>query len=75
MYQEKNVLLIAGGGTLGTYTAKELLRLGCRVEVLCPEEKHSDNERLTFHRAYATREALTDLFSKTHYDGIVNFVH
>ena len=41
----KKVLLIAGGGTLGTYTAKELLRLGCYVDVLCPEDKESDNEK------------------------------
>ena len=75
LYQGKTVLLIAGGGTLGTYTAKELLRLGARVEVLCPEEKISDNENLCFHRGYATEETLTELFSKTHYDGIVNFVH
>ena len=74
-YQGKKVLLIAGGGTLGSYTAKELLRLGATVEVLCPEEKRSDNEKLYFHRGYATPETLTDLFSKTHYDGIVNFVH
>ena len=31
----KRVLLIAGGGTLGTYTAEELLRLGHMVDVIC----------------------------------------
>lgn len=30
-------MLITSGGTLGTYTAKELLRLGATVEILCPE--------------------------------------
>lgn len=30
----KKILLI-GGGTLGTYTAKELLCLGHRVDILC----------------------------------------
>lgn len=75
MYSNKKVLLIAGGGTLGTYVAEELLRHGAQVEVICPEEKHSDNERLTFHRSLATDELLRSLFSKTHYDGIVNFLH
>ena len=28
MYSNKHVLLIGGGGTLGSYTAKELLKLG-----------------------------------------------
>ncbi len=75
LYANKKVLLIAGGGTLGTYVSKELLRLGCYVDVICPEEKVSDNERLCFHQSYATDEFLKDLFDKTHYDGIVNFLH
>ena len=75
MYEDKTVLLIGGGGTLGTYTAKELLRLGARVEILCPEEKISDHERLCFHRGLGTKEVLQPLFDKTHYDGIVNFIH
>ena len=75
MYKGKKVLLIAGGGTLGTYTAEELLRLGAYVDVICPEEKHSHNERLMFYQSYATDEFLKELFSKNHYDGIVNFIH
>ena len=75
MYESKTVLLIGGGGTLGTYTAKELLRLGAKVEILCPEEKISDHERLCFHRGLGTKEVLQSLFDKTHYDGIVNFIH
>ena len=70
MYSSKKFLLIAGGGTLGTYVSQELLRHGAFVEVICPEEKVSDNERLTFHQSLATEELLRDLFSKTQYDGI-----
>ena len=70
MYSNKTVLLIAGGGTLGTYVSEELLRLGASVEVICPEEKVSYNERLVFHQSLATEEVLKDLFSKKHYDGI-----
>ena len=75
MCSGKRVLLIAGGGTLGTYVAEELLRLGAFVEIICPEEKISHHERLFFHQSLATEELLTELFSKTHYDGIVNFIH
>ena len=75
MYQGKRVLLIAGGGTLGTYVAEELLRLGAFVEVICPEEKVSHDERLSFVQSLATDELLSELFSKKHYDGIVNFIH
>lgn len=71
----KQVLLIAGGGTLGTYTAKELLRLGHRVDVLCLEDRVSDQENLTFYKGYATYENLKALFKKKHYEGVVNFVH
>lgn len=75
MYSNKRVLLIAGGGTLGTYVSEELLRLGAIVEVVCPEEKSSTSERLIFHRSLATEALLKNLFSKRHYDGIVNFIH
>ena len=75
MYNNKKILLIAGGGTLGTYTSKELIRLGARVDVICPEDKISDHENLRFYQAMATDDFLTTLFSKNHYDAIVNFIH
>lgn len=75
MYSNKKVLLIAGGGTLGTYVSKELLRLGCRVDVICPEDKTSDNENLRFLQSYATDDFLARLFANEHYDGIINFLH
>ncbi len=71
----KTILLIGGGGTLGTYTANELLALGHRVDILCPEEKHSDHDRLTFYQGYGTEEFLEQHFATRHYDGIVNFIH
>lgn len=75
MYSDKSVLLIGGGGTLGTYTAFELLKLGCRVDVICPEKKISHNKRLCFYREYATEAVLKKLFDEKRYDGIVNFIH
>jgi nucleoside-diphosphate-sugar epimerase len=74
-YENKKVLLIGGGGTLGTYTAKELLRLGASVDVLCPEGKKSDNEKLCYVQGMGDRETLAKLFTGTRYDGIVNFIH
>ena len=71
----KSVLLIAGGGTLGTYTAEELLRLGYRVDVICLEDKSSGHADLRYFQANATLEYLKDLLRQTHYDGIVNFIH
>ena len=71
----KKVLLIAGGGTLGLYTAKELLRLGHAVDIICLDEMTSDNENLRFFKANATVEYLKELFALNHYDGIVNFIH
>lgn len=71
----KQVLLIAGGGTLGTHTARELLRLGHRVDILCPEDKASLHEALTYHKGLGDLATLKELFSKKHYDGIVNFIH
>ena len=71
----KKVLLIAGGGTLGTYTAEELLRLGHKVDVICLEDKSSENENLRFFKADATLDYLNEHFKDNHYDGIVNFIH
>ncbi len=73
--ESKSALLIAGGGTLGTYTAEELLRLGHSVDVLCPEEKVSNNKKLHYIKGLATEETLKKLVSKKHYNGIVNFIH
>ena len=75
MYNNKKVLLIGGGGTLGTYTAEELLRLGAKVDILCPEDKVSHHENLRFIQDYATEEVFDAIFAETHYDAVVNFIH
>lgn len=71
----KKVLLIGGGGTLGTYTAKYLLELGHKVDIICLEDKTSQNENLTFYKGRVDLEFLKDFLSNRHYDGIVNFIH
>jgi len=75
MDKEKKVLLIAGGGTLGTYVAEELLKKGCLVDVICLEEKVSHSKKLQFFRESATEEFLIEFLSDKCYDGIVNFMH
>ena len=71
----KSVLLIGGGGTLGTYTAKELLRLGHNVDVICLDDKVSENEKLKYYKGAATSEFLEAFLKDKIYDGIVNFIH
>lgn len=71
----QTVLLIAGGGTLGSKTSSELLKLGYRVDVVCLEDKVSDNENLTFIKARVDDAFLTELFAKNRYDAIIDFIH
>lgn len=71
----KNVLLIAGGGTLGRYTAAELLRLGYSVDIICLEDYVSENEKLRYYKGFADLEYLENFLKGKHYDGIVNFIH
>ena len=75
MYKNKKVLLIAGGGTLGTHTAAELLKNGASVDVVCLEDNKSENPHLRFFKGLATCEFLSGLFAENRYDGIVNFIH
>ena len=71
----KKILLIGGGGTLGTYTAEELLRQGHSVDIICLENKISDNKNLVFYKGKASLEYLGEFFKDRKYDGIVNFIH
>lgn len=71
----KKVLLIAGGGTLGSYTAKELLKNGCEVDIICLEDNVSDNDNLHYFKANADLEYLTEFLNNRYYDAIVNFIH
>ena len=75
MGHQKQVLLIAGGGTLGSFVSEELLKQDFRVDVICLEDKASVDPRLRYFKARATDEYLAELFARQHYDGIVNFLH
>jgi len=71
----KKVLLIGGGGTLGLYTAEELLKKDILVDIICLEDTASDNENLKFYKGEASLEYLEIFLNGKHYDGIVNFIH
>lgn len=71
----RKVLLIGGGGTLGSYTSEELLKMGCQVDIICLEELHSETEQLTYYQAEADEAYLESFLHERYYDGIVNFIH
>ena len=71
----KKALLIGGGGTLGRYTAKELLKFGYCVDIICLEDNNSSDERITYYKGCADKEYLEKFLCGKHYDGIVNFIH
>ena len=75
MCTSKKVLLAAGGGTLGTYTAKELLKLGCRVDVLSLQAEVLDHENYRFFKGDASYEGISAFLKDKRYDAIVNFIH
>lgn len=75
MDRQKKVLLIAGAGTLGSKVSAELLKQNCKVDVICLEDKKSDDVNLTYYQQRATLEYLTEFLRDRYYDAIVNFLH
>ncbi|MGI6172513.1 MAG: hypothetical protein ACOYI8_01285 [Christensenellales bacterium] len=73
--RKKKVLLIAGGGTLGSYTSYELLKAGCAVDVIALEDLKSLNKNLRYFKAYVDDALLKRLFEENRYDAIVDFIH
>lgn len=74
-YSNKKVLLIGGGGTIGTYIAKELLELGSSVDIICLEDYKSDNDNLRYFNAKVTLDYLKGFLADKHYDAIANLLH
>lgn len=74
-YAEKNVLLIGGGGTIGTYVAEELLNKGCSVDIICLEDYTSDNEKLRYFKSKVNLDFLKGFLADKHYSGILDFIH
>ncbi len=72
--QNKNILLIAGSGAIGSYVSKEVADKGGMVDVICLDEKQS-TDRVRYTKANATLAYLTAFLDNRHYDAIVNFLH
>jgi len=71
----KNVLLIAGTGTLGGSAYPELLRLGYAVDVISLESFESVTPALRFVKASADTAYLAEFLNGRRYDAIVDFLH
>ena len=71
----KDVLLIAGTGTLGGPTYMELVRLGWSVDVISLEDFASVTPRLKFIKANATTESMAKFLDGRRYAAIVDFMH
>lgn len=48
---------------------------GCAVDVICLEDYTSDNPKLSYYKAKADLNYLTEFLNDKYYDGIVNFIH
>ena len=68
-------LLIGGGGTLGEYSALELLKKGWSVDVLAPEELTSMNRNLRYFRGLGTDENRAKIFAENTYDVGVDYIY
>ncbi len=71
----KNVLLVAGTGTLGGSAYPELVKLGCCVDVISLEDFASVTPRLRFIKADAGTANIERFLDGRRYDAIVDFIH
>lgn len=69
----KRILLIGGTGTLGSYVASDLLLTGYHVDSIARRAMTVYNRNYTYIQGMVDDELLQSLFSKNHYDCIVDF--
>ena len=72
---EKNVLLIGGGGTIGTYVAKELSEKGVKVDILCMEDTVSENKNIRYIKAKVNLDFIKGFLAGKHYSCIMDLLH
>jgi len=68
------VLLVAGGGTLGTYVTEEMISRGVHVDVICLEDYESSN-MVTYYKEKVTYEYISEFLEGKQYAAIVDFLH
>lgn len=71
----ETAIYTGGGGTIGTYVAKELLEMGCSVDIICLEDYTSDNEKLRYFKSNITLDFLKGFLADKHYNGILDLLH
>ena len=69
----KRILLIGGTGTLGSYTSTELLIMGYHVDCIARRDMTVFNQNFTYIQGPVDDQLLQSLFTKNHYDCIVDF--
>jgi nucleoside-diphosphate-sugar epimerase len=70
----KNVLLIGGGGTLGTYVTDEMVSRGVHVDVICLEDYENSN-MVTYYKEKVNFEYIQKFLNGKTYAAIVDFLH
>lgn len=68
------VLLVAGGGTLGTYVTEELVSRGVCVDVICLED-YVSNDMVTYYKEKVNFEYINEFLNGKQYSAIVDFLH
>ena len=70
------VLVLCGTGSIGSYTVKELLSLGYKVDVTTREDLVSDNENVRYFKTNSYDDnVLKEFFANNKYDTIIDFSH
>ena len=72
---KKTALLIAGGGTIGTYAALELKALGFEVDIICRDGASLCEDGINYTISLVTKEVLAEKFTEKRYNVIVDFMH
>lgn len=70
----KKVLLIGGSGALGVYLAEHLLDLGFGVDIVCLDDKKSNNQNLKYIKRNAKDIGFLTELLKNEYSAIVDFM-
>ena len=70
----EKVLLVAGGGTLGTYVTEEMVSKGVHVDVICLDDYKSSN-MVTYYKENVNFEYIQKFLKEKTYAAIVDFLH
>ena len=70
----ENVLLVAGGGTLGTYVAEETVSRGIHTDVICLED-YKSSRMITYYKEKVNLEYIKKFLEGKQYSAIVDFLH